>query len=156
MPTGKVPPRLTSRAAFTLPYVLLLVVILGVLTSAAARSYSTHVRREKEEELLFVGRQYADAVGRYYRFQNKNQYPRSVENLLKDSRMPNAIRHLRRKYLDPITGEEFVPIRTKEGWFLGVRSASEAAPIKTAGFPPGLEIFAGRTAYKDWDFVYRR
>jgi len=58
-------------------------------------------------------------------------------------------------YDDPVSGLPFDPIKTREGWIIGVRSSSERKPEKDADFPPGLEIFAGKTKYREWEFVYR-
>ena len=140
---------------FTLLFVLLLVVLLGLLTSLAARSYSQASRRVKEEELLFRGMQYRDAIGRYHRFQGRLQYPTTFEVLLKDPRSPGTVRHLRKMYLDPVTDNAFIPIKTPEGWIVGVRSDSVASPLRQSEFPPGLETFAGRRTYREWEFVYR-
>ncbi|HQT98584.1 MAG: type II secretion system protein [Desulfobacteria bacterium] len=140
---------------FTLLFVLLLVVLLGLLTSLAARSYTQASRRVKEEELLFRGMQYRDAIGRYHRFQGRLQYPTTLDALLKDPRSAATVRHLRTLYTDPMTDNAFVPIKTPEGWIVGVRSGSGASPLRQAEFPPGLETFAGRRAYREWEFVYR-
>lgn len=140
---------------FTLLFVLLLVVLLGLLTSLAARSYTQASRRVKEEELLFRGMQYRDAIGRYHRFQGRLQYPTTLDALLKDPRSAATVRHLRTPYPDPVTDNAFLPIKTPEGWIVGVRSGSGASPVRQSEFPPGLESFAGRKAYREWEFVYR-
>lgn len=140
---------------FTLLFVLLLVVLLGLLTSLAARSYSQASRRVREEELLFRGMQYRDAIGRYHRFQGRFQYPTTLEALQKDPRSVATVRHLRTLYPDPVTDNAFLPIKTPEGWIVGVRSGSGASPLRQSEFPPGLEAFAGRRAYREWEFVYR-
>jgi len=140
---------------FTLLFVLLLVVLLGLLTSLAARSYTQASRRVKEEELLFRGLQYRDAIGRYHRYQGRFQYPTTLDALRKDPRSAATVRHLRTLYPDPVTDNAFLPIKTPEGWIVGVRSGSGASPIRQSEFPPGLEAFAGRGAYREWEFVYR-
>jgi type II secretory pathway pseudopilin PulG len=132
-----------------------MVVLLGLLTSLAARSYTQASRRVKEEELLFRGMQYRDAIGRYYRFQGKSQYPTTFEALRKDPRSAATVRHLRTLYTDPVTDNAFIPIKTPEGWIVGVRSGSGASPLRQSEFPAGLEAFAGRKAYREWEFAYR-
>jgi type II secretory pathway pseudopilin PulG len=154
MRTGRAGVRADERG-FTLLYVLILVVVVGVLSSAAARSHSTASRRDREEELLFRGSRYSEAIGRYYRFQNRNQFPRALRDLLKDPRTPATVRHLRREYADPVTGDPFEPIRSREGWVVGVRSTSPERPLKTTDFPPGLELLTGKQSYREWEFVYR-
>lgn len=154
MRTGDVRTARDTRG-FTLLFVLLLVVLLGLLTSLAARSYTQVSRRMKEDELLFRGMQYRDAIGRYHRFQGRFQYPTDIEVLRKDPRSPAAVRHLRTMYTDPMTDNAFVPIKTPEGWIVGVRSDSGNTPLRQSEFPPGLETFAGRRTYREWEFVYR-
>jgi type II secretory pathway pseudopilin PulG len=144
-----------GQEGFTLVFALLLVVLLGIFSVAGARSYTKASRRAAEEELLFRGRQYIDAIGRYHRFQGRMQYPTTLEAVLKDPRTPATVRHLRKAYPDPVTGEPFEPIKTPEGWLIGVRSSSERRPEKDAEFPQGLETFAGKTKYKEWEFIYR-
>jgi len=144
-----------NTRGFTLLFVLLLVVLLGLLTSLAARSYTQASRRVKEEELLFRGMQYRDAIGRYHRYQGRFQYPTSLEALRKDPRSAATVRHLRTLYPDPMTDNAFTPIKTPEGWIVGVRSDSGEVPLRQSDFPPGLETFAGRKAYREWEFVYR-
>jgi type II secretory pathway pseudopilin PulG len=154
MPTGERKPG-AGRGGFTLVYVLMLVVVIGILSTAAARGYSRASLRDREEELIFRGSQYRDAIGRYVRYMGRIQYPNSIDSLLKDPRTPGVVRHLRNRYKDPITGEDFQPIKSKEGWIIGVRSASDKEPAKTADFPPGLEAFTGKRKYREWEFVYR-
>ncbi len=144
-----------GREGFTLVFVLMLVVLLGIFSVAGVRSYTKASQREAEEELLFRGRQYIDAIGRYHRFQGRMQYPTSMEALLKDPRTPATVRHLRSLYDDPISGRPFELVKTREGWIVGVRSPSERKPEKDADFPPGLEGFAGKTKYREWEFLYR-
>ncbi len=144
-----------GREGFSLVFALMLVVLLGIFSVAGARSYTKASRRAAEDELLFRGRQYADAIGRYHRFQGRMQYPTSLEALLKDPRTPATVRHLRKLYADPVTGEPFETIKTREGWIVGVRSTSERKPEKDANFPSGLESFTGKARYREWEFVYR-
>ncbi|HWF04400.1 MAG TPA: hypothetical protein VHA06_11965, partial [Candidatus Angelobacter sp.] len=56
--------------------------------------------RQKEEELVHRGKDYATAVKRFVH-KNGGQYPLSVEQL----ENTNHIRFLRKKYIDPMTGE---------------------------------------------------
>jgi type II secretory pathway pseudopilin PulG len=69
------------------------VTVLNVLVAAALPLWSTAIRREKEEELIFRGFQYAEAIRvfqmRYQRYPNKLEElievkPRSIRQLWKD------------------------------------------------------------------------
>ena len=74
--------------------------IMAIVMSAALPVWQTEARREKEAELIFRGEQYARAIAAFQR-KYGNANPPNVGVLLKE-------RFLRRKYTDPITGEDFV------------------------------------------------
>ena len=97
-----------SHKGFSYIGVLLAVAIAGIAMTAANRYWSTVIQREREVELLFRGDQIRQGIEAYYENppegQNK-QYPRIIENLLKDPRYPQTRRHLRRWYQDPFTGK---------------------------------------------------
>jgi hypothetical protein len=117
---------------------------------------SRSMQREKEAELLFVGDQYRRAIGSYYESSpaGHKRYPRSLEALLKDDRFAFNRRHLRKPYRDPLTGGQLEPVEAPEGGIMGVRSASEAAPLKSANFLPEYAAFEGAPRLADWQFVY--
>ena len=124
-------------------------VAFGELASNAAK-------REKEQELMFVGDAYRQAIGQYYEGSpgGNKVWPKSLEQLLKDERFAFNRRYLRRLYRDPVTGKDWATVEAPEGGIMGVRSASEAPPSKTANFPVGYETFEGAQRYTDWQFVY--
>ena len=68
---------------------------------AAAPQIATQIRREREEELMHRGNQYRIAIRRYFR--KFGRYPAKVEDL----ENTNNMRFLRRRYKDPITGQDF-------------------------------------------------
>jgi type II secretory pathway pseudopilin PulG len=76
--------------------------VMAVLMSALMPVWSHMARREKEEELIFRGKQYARAIGLFQR-KFANTAPPSIDVLVEQ-------RFLRKKYKDPITGEDFQPI----------------------------------------------
>jgi type II secretory pathway pseudopilin PulG len=139
---------------FTYLAALLAVAILGVGLALAGEVWHTARLREKEAELLFVGNQYRKAIERYY-LAGPRQYPRSLEDLLKDPRKPGTERHLRRLYPDPIRGaSEWGVVRAPDGGIMGVHSLSEEAPLKRANFRVRDAAFEGARRYADWSFVY--
>ena len=76
--------------------------IMAVLMSAALPVWSHHMKREREEELIWRGQQYARAVGLFQR-KYANTFPPTVDILVEQ-------RFLRKKYKDPITNSDFQPI----------------------------------------------
>jgi len=148
------PPR---HAGFTYIGLLLAVAVLGVGLAATGQVWRTAAAREKERELLFVGNQFRTAIMNYYAGTPAGQirFPRSLEDLIEDHRMPVMRRHLRRVYPDPITGgDKWGIVPASDGGIAGVFSLSGQAPLKTAGFSGADAKFEGAERYSDWKFVY--
>lgn len=146
-----------NTKGFTYLALLAAIIILGISMGAAGKYWQNVVQREKEEELLFRGDQYRQAIERYYSaVPGRVQYPASLDDLLKDGRTPTGRRHLRQKYKDPITGEDFVEIRDQVSRrILGVRSSSDKTPLKQANFPETYQNqnFTGKSKYSEWQFI---
>jgi hypothetical protein len=141
---------------FTYISLLLIVAAMGAGFAAFGELASNAAKRDKEVELLFVGDAYRHAIGQYYEGSpgGHKAWPKSLEQLLKDERFAFTRRHLRRLYRDPVTGKDWAVVEAPEGGIMGVRSASEAPPSKSANFPAGYEVFEGAQRYADWQFVY--
>jgi type II secretory pathway pseudopilin PulG len=147
----------SRSGGFTYLGILFAVAVLGFALSAAGTLWTVSARREREAQLLWVGAQYQHAVARYYHSgpPGLQQYPQSIDDLLEDRRGPVLMRHLRSRYPDPMTGAaDWILDRLPDGSILGVRSASQARPIKQAGFNPEQAAFAEAACYCDWAFVY--
>jgi type II secretory pathway pseudopilin PulG len=139
---------------FTYLTVLFLVVFMGLGLSVAGEVWHTAVLRERETQLLYAGNQYRRAIERYY-LSGLKQYPRTLEDLLKDPRKPGTERYLRKLYPDPLAGNgEWGIVKAPDGGIMGVFSQSEEKPIKTAGFALANRGFEGAEKYADWKFVY--
>jgi type II secretory pathway pseudopilin PulG len=136
---------------------LFAVALLGASLGATGTLWQLEQRRERERELLFVGHQFRLAIAAYYRQTPGpiKAYPRRLEDLLRDTRYPNTVRHLRRLYRDPLNGEaQWGLVRAADGGISGVYSLSDAAPIKVANFALRDRGFEGKRRYSDWRFVY--
>lgn len=128
-------PSLTPERGFTYVMMLLAVALIGVLLAAAGTAYSDRTQRERERELLRVGSDFARAIGSYYRASpgTVRGYPMRLEDLLQDNRYATVTRHLRRLWVDPITGSaQWGLVRAPDGGIAGVYSLSERAPFATA------------------------
>lgn len=140
--------------------VLLIVMIFVLVSTLAAstlvQSYQTQTRRQKEEQLLFVGDQYRRAIASYYGVVppgGARSLPQSIENLLNDQRFPTPIQHLRQAYPDPMTGKsDWVLVRAGSG-VAGVHSRSTLEPFKQGGFEQRYRSFEGKLSYADWVFT---
>ena len=92
--------------------------VMAVLLGALMPQWSTLARREKEQELIFRGNQYARAIGLFQR-KFANTAPPSIDVLVEQ-------RFLRKKYKDPITNSEFQPIYANQA-VQGVAASTGAA-----------------------------
>ena len=145
--------RRSRQRGFTYLGLLFLVVIVTLALAGVATVWHTIVQREREAELLFVGKQLSRAIESYYRQSPGGpQLPRSLEDLLLDERFPMVRRHLRRIYRDPMTGSTEWGLVTLGDRVAGIHSLSKDKPIKSAGLDrPG---FAEAESYEDWKFVF--
>jgi len=145
-----------SRAAagFTYLTILFIVAIMGAGLALAGEVWHTVSMREKEAELLHIGNQYRKAIERYY-LSAPHQFPRSLEDLLKDPRKPTTERYLRRLHPDPITGgNEWGLVKAPDGGIMGVYSLSNDKPLKAANFRARDKELTGAKMYSDWKFVF--
>lgn len=136
---------------------LIIVGIMGAGLAAYGELASHAAQREKEQELLFVGDQFRQAIRAYYERTPGavKRYPQKLEHLLEDKRHPMPQRHLRRLYADPVTGgKQWGLLQAPEGGIMGVHSLSQAEPIKSAGFAAPYSAFEGAARYSDWQFGY--
>jgi len=139
---------------FTYLTVLFIVAVITAGLALVGEVWETAAKREKETQLLFVGNEYRKAITRYY-LAGKNQYPRALEDLLKDPRQPGTVRYLRRLYADPLTGgAEWGIVKAPDGGIAGVHSLSEDKPLKIANFKQRDAGFESAQTYTDWKFTY--
>jgi type II secretory pathway pseudopilin PulG len=91
-----------SEAGYAMAALLVGIAIMTVMMTVAMPTWKQMVQREKEEELVFRGEQIAHSIGM---FQKKfaNAYPPSIDVLVEQ-------KFLRKKYKDPVTNEDFVPL----------------------------------------------
>lgn len=149
---------LRTRAERGFTYLVLLAVVaaMGIVLATAGEVWHMALKREKEQELLFVGDQFRRAFALYAQRTpgNARRYPLSLEELLKDSRSPGVARYLRKIYPDPITGStQWGLIKGPNGEIFGIHSLSEDEPVKKGGFSLADLKFDGRTKYSDWVFM---
>ena len=146
------------QRGFTYLAVLFLVALMGLALTGIATVWHTAAQREKERDLLYVGKQFRLAIESYYEGSPGalKKYPPNLEELLKDSRFPGIRRHLRRIYRDPVGGgSEWGLVPAPEGGIMGVHSLSADAPLKRGNFREAERGLADKGRYADWQFVYR-
>jgi type II secretory pathway pseudopilin PulG len=90
---------LGSERGYAMAALLVAMSVMAIMLSTAMPVYQTVARREREAELVFRGEQYARAIAMFQR-KYGNALPPDVDVLIDQ-------RFLRKKYKDPITGEDF-------------------------------------------------
>jgi hypothetical protein len=83
-------------------------------------------------------------------------FPPTLEALLEDRRFPVPQRHLRRLYIDPMTGNSrWGLVKLPDGRITGVYSLSTGVPMRTTDFPQSVRVAGEGGRYSDWKFVYQ-
>ncbi len=143
---GKAVPE--SEEGYVLLFAIFLIALLTIALAVAAPKMARSIQRDRDLETFERGMQYRRAIQLYYR--KFHAYPPNVEALVNT----NDIRFLRKKYKDPMTGQEdWKPIAfgqnktpTAMGFF-GQPLAGNASTL--AGIGPGgaggLQAGAGGT-----------
>ena len=135
---------------------LVMVVILGLAAGMAGQTWRSTMQRSREAELLWRGQQYQQAIASYYSVKHGPQQmlPAKLEHLLRDPRFPNVVRHLRKLYDDPMTGEEWQLVTDPAERIIGVHSSSDLEPFQKEGFSKSLDKLQGKDSYREWEFVF--
>ncbi len=154
------------QRGFNYPLLLAAMVIVGVVLAGLGEVWHVAALREKEAQLLFVGNEFSQAIGRYYEStpSGPKQYPQNLDDLLLDRRFPRPVRHLRKVYVDPFRGTPDWGLVLEQGRIIGVYSEAEGVPMRKLGVTtagvPGM-VVGGNAAtgealsYSSWRFVYR-
>jgi type II secretory pathway pseudopilin PulG len=150
-------PRTEQHARGVVLLALLMALALGgIALMASVDVWSLSRQREREQELLFVGHQYRQAIQHYYFSAPPGAartLPTALDELLEDKRYPVPVRHLRRLYPDPITGNAEWGVLHIGSRIAGVHSLSGKPPMKRAGFARDDQLFHDKPAYSDWVFA---
>ncbi len=151
---------LRDQRGAALLVVLVMVIIVGLVAGIAGTSWQTIRQRAREAELFWRGDQYRQAIQSYYEYgaggsrNRAGQYPAKLKDLLKDPRSLAPKKHIRRLFVDPMTGGDWELIKDKGGRITGVHSSSSLEPFQQDGFPVEYEAFAGTASYTAWEFNY--
>lgn len=148
------------RTAATQRGMLLLgtLVMLAVIAAAGVHvgmGFAQERQRADEEELLFVGEQYRQAIESYWRNSpgGIRSWPTRLEDLLADNRFPQPRRHLRKLFRDPLAPELDWGLVTLGTGIVGVYSRADGEPFRRSGFAPRQSRFAEARTYEDWKFT---
>lgn len=147
----------SGARGFTYTGILIAVALVGLSLALTGEAWQTTVQRERERELLFAGDEIRRAITQYYESTpgTGKQFPKSLDDLLRDNRYPTTRRYLRKVYPDPMTGKrEWGLVKGPGDTIMGVYSLSTKAPLKRANFPPEYTAFEKAESYAAWLFSY--
>lgn len=142
---------------FTYLSVIIVVAIIGLVTAASLKLGATIQRSRAEQQLLVIGAAFSDALQSYADATPSGQLPQpaTLKDLLRDPRFPTPRRHLRKIFVDPMTGKDewgIVYLGAKTG-VVAVYSLSDAKPVKIGNFPARFQSLAGKRKISEWRFV---
>ena len=123
--------RLSGTEGYAMVALLVGLMVMSILLTVVMPVWKQMAQREKEAELIFRGEQYARAIGLFQRKNGPGTLPPSVDVLVQQ-------RFLRRKYKDPITNDDFLPLLAGQA-VLGSQQpgTSQGAQRSTAGAGSG-------------------
>ena len=138
---------------FIMVAMLVSIAVAAVWMGALLPSWRQQAIREQEAELIFRGEQYARAIFLYNR-KNNGALPQNIDQLVQQH-------YLRKKYLDPITGKDFVPIGGLAA--IPLRQGGPAAPFAPAGISgvrssssdASIKIYYNQQIYSQWEFDWQ-
>jgi type II secretory pathway pseudopilin PulG len=168
MRNGEIPRERGNRqTGYNLVILVVAVTVLSILLAVAAPMWSTVIRREKEEELIFRGLQYAEAIRV---FQNRySRPPTRLEELLEIK--PRSLRQL---YKDPMTedgkwgiifaGQPVGEVTPQEEGEAGrpafggpgrgeVVAVGPITGVHSRSKETGIRTFLGQERYNQWMFT---
>jgi type II secretory pathway pseudopilin PulG len=120
-----------SENGYAMAVLLVAMSVMAVMLTVAMPVWKQMAQREKEAELIFRGQQYARAIGLFQR-KYANTPPPTFDVLVNEH-------FLRKKYKDPMTDKDFVPIPAAQAAIStpGSTQAGRGAPgTSTSGTGP--------------------
>ena len=113
--------------------VLFLVAAIALSMVVVTQNEDTKLKREKEQDWLYVGKQYERAIASYYQLSPNGlkALPNNVDDLLTDKRFVAPVHHLRKAYLDPLTNQQWVQLLNEDNQLTGVVSTLPQAILSS-------------------------
>ncbi|MES2757481.1 MAG: type II secretion system protein [Pseudomonadota bacterium] len=151
----RLPPR--RQHGFTYLGLIVLVTVIGLVGAATLKIDSLMRRAAAEEELLDIGAAFSAALESYAAATPPGQPPQppSLRELLKDPRTPAVRRHLRKIFVDPVTGSDQWGVVYQAGQVgvVAVHSLSQAPPLKIGNFAARFVGFENKQHLSEWRFT---
>lgn len=150
--------RAPRERGFTFLAVLAAMFLLALASQKVMSVVSQQAQREREEELIRVGRAFRAAIGSYYLATpgSVKRYPKSLDELVEDRRFVGIRRHLRKVYEDPVSRDkDWGLVLAADGGIAGVHSKSSLEPLRSAAMDLGDFRLPSASQYAQWLFVYQ-
>ena len=152
-----------DEAGYAMAALIVGLTVMAVLMTVAMPVWKQNIRREKEEEFVFRAGQYAHAIALFQR-KFANAYPPSIDALIDG-------KFLRKKYKDPITDDDFVPVMQSTqvaatnpgprgqpppatGAGRGAGGAGGIVSVTSKSKDVSIRLVNGRSHYNEWIIVY--
>jgi type II secretory pathway pseudopilin PulG len=133
----------TRQGGYILLMLMLFITLLAIGATAVAPTLAFQVKRDREEEMIHRGVQYSRAIRRYVK--KFGRYPMRLEEL----ESANNLRFLRKRYKDPITGEDFKLLHLGEVQLMaGAGGAGIIGATRMANNPAGVPTLGGAATPK--------
>ncbi len=133
----------SSQSGYVLLALMLTMTLILIALSVEAPRIAQQIKREKEEELVHRGKDYATAVKRFVH-KNGGRYPTSIEQL----ENTNHIRFLRKKYVDPMTGEsDWKMVHVGEAEIKIPAPQNQAGTLQTSAPPQSSQSTNSNTTF---------
>lgn len=100
-PQSRRPSFRCRERGYVLLALLLIIALIAIFAATLVTDIKFDIRREREQEMIHRGVQYSRAIRGYYK--KFGRYPTKLEDL----ESANNLRFLRKRYKDPITGQDF-------------------------------------------------
>jgi type II secretory pathway pseudopilin PulG len=158
-----------SIRGYAMAALLVAMAVMAIMLTVAMPTWNQMIRRDKEEELIFRGNQYARAINMYQR-RFANASPPTIDVLVEQ-------RLLRKKFRDPMSSEksgEFQLLYVSNsasssrqggasqpgagqssgvGSVLGTTPTGGIAGVTSKNKSESIRIFNGKNHYNEWQFV---
>lgn len=148
---------MNRQAGFTYLGLVILVTVIGMVGALTLKADALLRRAAAEEELLEIGAMFSNALQSYASVTPRGQsaQPSSLQDLLLDPRLPEPRRHLRKIFVDPLTGkaEWGIIYASDNRGVIAVYSLSQAKPLKASNFDSRFSGFDNKERISDWVFT---
>jgi type II secretory pathway pseudopilin PulG len=135
---------------FIMVALLVSIAVAAIWMAAALPSWRQQAIREREAELIFRGESYARAIY-LYRQKNGQRLPLDMDVLVSQH-------FLRRKYLDPITGKEFLAVGgvglTPGIGGQGLGGTPGLIGVRSTSNDTSIRIYNNQQTYSQWAFDF--